>query len=104
MHQRRGEAEIPTASPDGIVHLFDGMMVNGKILQKEILWCAAPEKEYDNTCAFELSNAGIFKQKLNYIHNNPVAECIVGIPVDYIYSRARDYRDIKGFINITLPG
>jgi len=30
-------------------------------------------------------------QKLNYIHNNPVAAGIVEKPIDYIYSSAKSY-------------
>lgn len=39
-------------------------------------------------------------QKLNYIHNNPVAASIVDNPEYYLYSSARDYAGIKGLINI----
>lgn len=32
-----------------------------------------------------------FRQKLNYIHNNPVVEGLVNTPVQYQYSSARNY-------------
>ena len=42
------------------------------------------------------------KQKLDYIHNNPVAAGIVDRPEDYIYSSARDYAGIKGLLKIVF--
>ena len=40
------------------------------------------------------------KQKLDYIHNNPVAAGMVDRPEDYIYSSARDYAGIKGLLDL----
>ena len=42
------------------------------------------------------------KQKLNYIHNNPVAAGIVFNPEDYLYSSATDYAGRKGFLKVDL--
>ena len=42
-------------------------------------------------------------QKLQYIHNNPVAEEIVSEPEHYLYSSARDYAffpKVKGYLEI----
>ena len=41
-------------------------------------------------------------QKLNYIHNNPVAAGIVEVPEHYLYSSARDYCGMKGLIPVTF--
>jgi hypothetical protein len=43
-------------------------------------------------------------QKLNYIHDNPVAAAIVDKPEDYIYSSTRDYHNKKhcGLIKIDI--
>ena len=38
-----------------------------------------------------LSRPKLLSQKLEYIHNNPVAAEIVGEPEDYLYSSAGDY-------------
>ena len=38
-----------------------------------------------------LSKPKLLRQKLEYIHNNPVAAEIVGEPEDYLYSSAGDY-------------
>lgn len=43
-------------------------------------------------------------QKLNYIHNNPVADGIVFRPEDYMYSSARNYADLDSLLDvIVLP-
>ncbi|HQQ96874.1 MAG TPA: transposase [Cyclobacteriaceae bacterium] len=47
-----------------------------------------------------LTKAKFTRQKLDYIHNNPVAEEIVGDPAHYLYSSARDYMGGKGYLEI----
>jgi REP element-mobilizing transposase RayT len=42
------------------------------------------------------------KQKLDYLHNNPVAEGIVDNAEDYIYSSARSYAGRQGVLNVDL--
>jgi REP element-mobilizing transposase RayT len=48
----------------------------------------------------ECYSPGFTKQKLDYIHHNPVAAGIVDRDEDYIYSSARDYCGIKGLLEI----
>ncbi len=43
-----------------------------------------------------------YRQKLNYIHNNPVVQEIVAHPEDYLYSSAKDYAGDKGLIAIIV--
>ena len=43
-----------------------------------------------------------YKQKLDYIHNNPVRQEIVSRPEDYWYSSARDYCGDKGLLNVIV--
>lgn len=50
--------------------------------------------------AVELTDRFITDSKLNYIHQNPVAEGYVDEPEQYIYSSARDYAGSKGLVNI----
>ncbi len=40
------------------------------------------------------------KQKMAYIHNNPVAEKIVQFPEDYIFSSARNYAGLESELEI----
>lgn len=47
-----------------------------------------------------LTKAKFTRQKLDYIHNNPVAEEIVTAPSHYLYSSARDYEGGKGYLDI----
>ena len=43
----------------------------------------------------ELWNAEVIKQKINYLHNNPVKQGIVAKPEDYLYSSANEFSEIK---------
>lgn len=49
-----------------------------------------------------LDNAEMIDQRLNYLHNNPLAEGIVEEPEHYVYSSARDYAGIKGLLDVVL--
>jgi putative transposase len=43
-----------------------------------------------------------FWEKLDYIHNNPLEEMIVEKPEDYLFSSARNYADIDGFLDVII--
>ncbi len=50
-----------------------------------------------------LTTSKFIEQKLNYIHNNPVAGEIVDEPEEYSYSSARDYfTKKKGYLDVEL--
>jgi hypothetical protein len=49
-----------------------------------------------------LSNAEMLRQRMDYLHNNPVAEGLVTEPQYYVYSSARDYTGGKGLLDIVL--
>ncbi len=40
------------------------------------------------------------RQKVNYIHNNPVIEKLVAKPEDYMFSSARNYAELDSEIDI----
>ena len=42
------------------------------------------------------------RQKVNYIHNNPVAQKIVTLPEDYYFSSARNYARLDNDLEIVL--
>ena len=42
------------------------------------------------------------KQKVNYIHNNPVKEQIVAFPEDYYFSSARNYAGMTNDLDVIL--
>ena len=43
-----------------------------------------------------------YRQKLNYIHQNPVRQAIVESPEHYLYSSARNYVGEKGLIDVIV--
>jgi REP element-mobilizing transposase RayT len=48
----------------------------------------------------ELYTPDFTKQKLNYIHNNPVEEMLVHHPWEYTFSSARNYADMDSLIDV----
>jgi REP element-mobilizing transposase RayT len=46
----------------------------------------------------ELWSDGVIKEKINYIHNNPVEAALVANAKDYLYSSAIDYFGEKGLL------
>jgi REP element-mobilizing transposase RayT len=42
------------------------------------------------------------KQKINYIHNNPVKEKIVTLPEDYYFSSARNYASLDNDLEVII--
>lgn len=42
------------------------------------------------------------KQKLNYIHNNPVKDKIVTLPEDYYFSSARNYASLENEFDVII--
>lgn len=50
----------------------------------------------------ELGSRPIFRQKMDYIHYNPVAAGFVDEPAGWLYSSARDYSGGKGLLNVYL--
>jgi len=55
-------------------------------------------------CHPEILTSGAFtRQKLDYLHNNPVADETVDEPEEYRYSSARDYYSRKkGYLDLEL--
>jgi REP element-mobilizing transposase RayT len=49
-----------------------------------------------NSLSIELWNPKVFRQKLNYIHNNPVRAGLCELPEDYEYSSAAFYQWNEG--------
>ena len=52
----------------------------------------------------ELWNGKVIKQKIDYIHNNPVEQGFVTDPVDWKYSSARNYADDHSVLKIDNEG
>jgi putative transposase len=50
-----------------------------------------------------LYSEGFTRQKLDYVHNNPVVDEIVDEPEEYRYSSARDYYTNKrGYLQVSI--
>ena len=49
-----------------------------------------------------ISSLAFYKQKLNYIHQNPVRAEFVKAPQDYLYSSATDYAGGKGLLDVIV--
>nr|MDS1299683.1 transposase [Aequorivita sp. S2608] len=47
----------------------------------------------------ELWSNTVIWEKINYVHNNPVAAGLVYRAQDYVYSSASDYVDEKGLLD-----
>jgi putative transposase len=52
----------------------------------------------------ELWSTKVIKQKIDYIHNNPVISGLVAEPIHYKYSSARNYQDDNSILEIDDPG
>ena len=50
----------------------------------------------------ELYSSEVMKQKLDYLHNNPVRAGYVREPQDWIYSSASNYAGMEGVMDIEL--
>jgi len=48
----------------------------------------------------EIYSNTFIKQKVEYIHNNPVKAGIVEKPEEYLYSSARNYADKVGILDV----
>jgi hypothetical protein len=66
---------------------FSSLLFSNYSISKQVLW------RQDNK-PIELYTAEVTKQKLDYIHNNPVEAGIVDNPEEYVYSSARNYAGI----------
>ena len=49
----------------------------------------------------EITTTDFFRQKLNYIHQNPVRVGIVDKEEEYVYSSARDFYGCSGLLSLT---
>ena len=50
----------------------------------------------------QLNSYAFYKQKLDYIHLNPVRQEIVQEPSDYLYSSARNYAGLDGLLKVIV--
>tara|TARA_Y100000815_G_scaffold262922_1_gene276882 strand:+ start:748 stop:1308 length:561 start_codon:yes stop_codon:yes gene_type:complete len=57
--------------------------------------------QHDNH-PIELWSNEVIRQKINYVHNNPVKAGLVENPEDYTYSSAKNYVDEQGLLDVVV--
>ena len=62
------------------------------------------QKTQQHNKPIELWSGKVIKQKIDYIHNNPVEQGFVTDPVDWKYSSARNYADNETVLKIDNQG
>ena len=85
--------DYPESRREWMMDYFAGACKHLKRAQKYKVW----QDGYHAEAAY--SNQFI-KQKMNYIHNNPVVEKIIQYPEDYIFSSARNYAGLESELQI----
>jgi putative transposase len=74
----------PESRREWILHRFEFNSLFKKRIKKYKVW-------QDGNRPKQIITSAFMKQKLAYIHNNPVEEMIVEEPHQYVFSSARDY-------------
>lgn len=60
-------------------------------------------KVWQNGYHAEMAVSGWFiKQKVQYIHNNPVVQKIVTAPEHYVFSSAKNYAELENELWVTI--
>lgn len=87
--------EEPESRREWMLQYFKEACVHLKRKQNYKVWQDGYHAEvlYSNT---------FIKQKLNYIHNNPVKDKIVQYPEDYIFSSARNYAGLESELEVIV--
>ncbi|MCD8042583.1 MAG: transposase [Tannerellaceae bacterium] len=78
-----------------MLHLFAFSAKSHKRNQKYQIWTHENHAE-------EIYSLKFIRQKLDYIHANPVRAGIVEHPEDFLYSSARNYAGLPAVLNIEL--
>jgi putative transposase len=80
-----------------LLNQFEDAGLSDKRITKYKFW-----QESNHAVELDPFKPDIIDQKINYIHYNPVEAGIVSNPVDYLFSSARDYADIKGLVKVII--
>ncbi len=85
--------EEPESRREWILSYFTNACENFREDQKYKVWQTGNQ-------AKEIFSSKFMYEKLEYIHNNPVKELIVAEPEEYLFSSARDYAGMKGYVDV----
>ena len=78
-----------------LLHQFSYYAKKHKRSQEYMVW------QHDNH-PIHLWSAKVIKQKVQYLHMNPVRAGLVGSPSDWLYSSALDYEGEKGLLDVVV--
>jgi REP element-mobilizing transposase RayT len=87
--------EEPESRREWMLGLFKKACAHLKREQEYKVWQDGYHAEIVETNWF-------IKQKINYIHNNPVKEKIVTLPEDYYFSSARNYASLDNDLEVII--
>ena len=87
--------EEPESRRDWLLDYFSKACEHLKREQQFKVW-------QDGYHAEHIYSNSFVKQKINYIHNNPVIEKVVTLPEDYYFSSARNYARLSCEIDVVL--
>ena len=89
------QENIQESRKEWLLSRFCFRAANDKKIKNFKFWQEESHIEQVNTFEF-------FKQKLDYIHNNPVRQEFVERSEDYLYSSARNYAGLNGLIEVNV--
>lgn len=87
--------EEPESRREWLLDYFEKACAHLKRNQKYKVWQDGYNAEMVETNWF-------IKQKVNYIHNNPVKDKVVALPEDYYFSSARNYVGLDNDLEVIL--
>ncbi|KGO90574.1 REP-associated tyrosine transposase [Flavobacterium suncheonense] len=87
--------EEPESRREWMLHYFQNACEHLKRKQQYKIW-------QDGYHAEHVYSNSFIKQKVNYIHQNPVKDKIVGFAEDYYFSSARNYARLENDLEVTL--
>lgn len=85
--------EEPESRREWMLEIFANACAHLKRNQQYKVW-------QDGNQAKEIFSTSFLYEKLEYIHNNPVKDMIVKNPEDYLFSSARNYAELDGYVEV----
>lgn len=89
--------KIPESRRMLLLNQFEDAGLSDKRITKYKFW-----QESNHAIELDPFKPEMIDQKINFPHYNPVEAGIVSNPIDYLFSSARDYADIKGLVKVII--
>ncbi len=90
--------ELPESRREWLLHKFQFAADSTQRAEQFKVW----QDGYHGICLE--GDAVRMKERLDYIHNNPVRQMIVAEPEHYLFSSAGDYSGQKGLVDVIVAG